>query len=95
MPALLKEMRGQLQRMNGETISRLQFKVYDLDDFNEFVEFAKGGSRELKIYGTDKSVVYDPMKRIGITISKLGASRAISLGAYAFAYNKSIDRMKS
>ncbi len=49
--------------MNGETISRLQFKVYDLDDFNEFVEFAKGGSRELKIYGTDKSVVYDPMKR--------------------------------
>ena len=93
MPALLKEMRGQLQRMNGETISRLQFKVYDLDDFNEFVEFAKGGSRELKIYGTDKSVVYDPMKRIGITISKLGASRAISLGAYAFALQQ-IDRQE-
>ena len=93
MPALLKEMRGQLQSMNGETISRLQFKVYDLDDFNEFVEFAKGGSRELKIYGTDKSVVYDPMKRIGITISKLGASRAISLGAYAFALQQ-IDRQE-
>ena len=93
MPALLKEMRGQLQRMNGETISQLQFKVYDLDDFNEFVEFAKGGSRELKIYGTDKSVVYDPMKRIGITISKLGASRAISLGAYAFALQQ-IDRQE-
>ena len=86
-------MRGQLQRMNGETISRLQFKVYDLDDFNEFVEFAKGGSRELKIYGTDKSVGYDPMKRIGITISKLGASRAISLGAYAFALQQ-IDRQE-
>jgi len=33
------------------------------------------------------------MKRIGITISKLGASRAISLGAYAFALQQ-IDRQE-
>ncbi len=93
MPSLLREMRGELQRMNGETLSRLQFKVYDLDNFNEFVEFAKGGSRELQVHGTDKSVIYDPVKRIGITISKLGASRAISLGAYAFALQQ-IDTQK-
>lgn len=88
MPSLLKEMRGQLRRMNGEILPRLQFQVYDLDNTEEFIEFAKGGSRELKIHGSEKSVIYDPMKRIGIAISKLGASRAIALGAYAFALNE-------
>ena len=31
---------------------------------------------------------YDPQKRIGIMRSKIGASAAISLGAYAFALSK-------
>jgi hypothetical protein len=33
----------------------------------------------------DREVVYDPQKRIGVMRSTLGASKAISLGAYAFA----------
>ena len=28
---------------------------------------------------------YDPQKRIGVMISKIGASKAISVGAYDFA----------
>jgi hypothetical protein len=39
----------------------------------------------MKVYGSDRTVDYDPMKRIGVVISKLGASKAISVGAYAFA----------
>ena len=31
---------------------------------------------------------YDPQKRIGVMISKLGASKAISVGAYAFALSQ-------
>ena len=60
-------------------------KVYDLDDDAEFEAFARGGMRPLKVYGSDRYVAYDPQKRIGVAISKLGASRAISVGAYAFA----------
>ena len=62
-------------------------KVYDLDDEAEFAEFARGESRSIKVYGSDREVVYDPQKRIGVMISKIGASTAISLGAYAFALN--------
>ena len=65
--------------------------VYDLDDPAEFAAFAKGDSRKIKVYGFDDEVVYDPQKRIGIAISKLGASRAISVGAYTFALNQ-LDR---
>ena len=38
-------------------------------------------------------VEYDPQKRIGVAISKLGASKAISTGAYTFALNQ-LDKIK-
>lgn len=88
MPALLRQMRGELHTLDGQTLNRVQMKVYDLDDESQFDAFAKGDSRSLKVYGTDRSVIYDPQKRIGVATSKIGASRAISLGAYAFALNK-------
>ena len=85
MPALLRELRSELHTLGGETVGRGQMKVYDLDDDAEFEAFARGGMRPLKVYGSDRYVAYDPQKRIGVAISKLGASRAISVGAYAFA----------
>ena len=88
MPSLLKELRGQLKSLKGETLSRVQMKVFDLDNEEEFADFAKGESRPLKVYGSERTVVYDPMKRIGVTISKIGASHAISIGAYAFALSQ-------
>ena len=88
MPALLKELRSQMHSISGEEFDRVQMKVYDLDNDEEFEQFARGASRELKVYGTDKTVTYDPQKRIGVMISKIGASKAISLGAYAFALNE-------
>ena len=85
MPALLEEMRGTVRTLSGDTLQRVQMKVYNLDDEAEFAEFAKGEARELKIYGTEKTVTYDPQKRVGIVIDKIGTSTAISVGAYDFA----------
>lgn len=69
----------------GEELNRVQMKVYNLDDPAEFDQFARGEARSLKVYGSDREVVYDPQKRVGVMRSKIGASKAISLGAYAFA----------
>ena len=88
MPSLLNELRSKMHQLNGNELNRVQMKVYDLDDETEFREFAKGAQRPLKVYGTDRYVAYDPQKRIGVTISKLGASQAISVGAYAFALSQ-------
>ena len=93
MPALLKELRSQMQSISGERFDRVQMKVYDLDRDEEFEQFARGASRELKVYGTDKSITYDPQKRIGVMISTIGASKAISLGAYAYALNE-VDKLQ-
>lgn len=88
MPALLREMRGKIHTMSGDEINRVQMKVYDLDDDTQFASFAQGESREINIYGSTDKVVYDPQKRIGVMTSRIGANRAISLGAYAFALHQ-------
>ncbi|MBR5138737.1 MAG: ROK family protein [Alistipes sp.] len=88
MPALLKELRSQMHSIDGEAFDRVQMKIFDLNDEAEFEQFAKGASRDLPVYGTDKVVTYDPMKRIGVMITNIGASTAISLGAYAYALNE-------
>ena len=85
MPSLLEALRGTVRTLSGDTLAKLQMKVYNLDDEAEFAAFAKGDARELKVYGSDKTVTYDPQKRIGVMISRIGASKAISVGAYDFA----------
>ena len=90
MPSLLKVMRSKIHTIGGEEVGRVQMNVYDLDDEKEFALFAKGQKKALKVYGTDEKVDYDPEKRIGVCVSTIGATRAISLGAAAYALN-SID----
>ena len=84
-PALLKEMRSTISTISGDTIKRLPLEVFDLDSEEEFKRFATGESRELKVYGSDDTVIYDPMKRTGIAVTEIGASKAISIGAYTYA----------
>ena len=85
MPALLDEMRGTIATMSGDTLNRVQMKVYNLDDEAEFKEFAGSNSHKIKVYGSDREVEYNTEKRIGVTISDIGASQAVSLGAYLYA----------
>jgi len=88
MPALLGALRGKMHTISGDELNRVQMKVYDLDDDAQFAEFARGDARKIKVYGSDEEVIYDPQKRIGVAISKMGASKAISVGAYTFALDQ-------
>lgn len=88
MPSLVRELRSKMKTISGGELNRVQMKVYDLDNEDEFVEFARGEQRQLRVYGTNRYVTYDPQKRIGVVISKIGASRAISVGAYTFALSR-------
>ena len=88
MPALLEEMRSKLRTLDGDEVNLVQMKVYDLENADEFALFAKGETKKVKVYGEERYVDYDCQKRVGIAISKLGASKAVSVGAYAFALSE-------
>lgn len=94
MPALLKEMRSKLHTLSGEEVGLTQSRVFDLENPDEFKVFANGEVKAIKVYGEDFHVNYDSMKRTGVAISKQGASKAVSVGAYAFALSE-LDRREA
>jgi glucokinase len=85
MPSLMNELNGNIRKLNGESFPRLEMTAYNLVVENDLNLFLKGSSTFVNVLGSDKKVNYNSEKRIGIAISKLGTSKAIALGAYAFA----------
>lgn len=88
MPKVIEEMNGQLIRYNGESVQRLEVFAYNLENPNCYADFIKNDEIEVAIPRSDKKVFYSPIKKIGIGISKLGTSNAVSIGAHAFADEK-------
>jgi len=88
MPSLMNELNGTIGKLNGETFSRLQMKAYNLDDELEMANFLVRNGERVNVPGSTRIVNYESAKRIGVVVSKLGASKAIALGAYAFALHQ-------
>ena len=88
MPALIAEMNSQIHNTDGVPFPKLVQKVYNLEDSQQLQQFVTGGVKEVKVYGSDKTIISNYDKRIGVCISKLGTSNAVAIGAYAFALNK-------
>lgn len=85
---LVDEMNSNLTTMVGTALDRMEIKAFNLEDEGEFQRFYEGDTREIKVPFSSNRIKYDPMKRIGVGISRLGTSRAVSIGAYAFALSK-------
>ncbi len=85
VPALLEEMNGYLKTLAGQQMNRLVAKVYDLEEPGSLERFLVGQAKDVAVPGKNRMIRYDPHKRIGIGLSRLGTSEAVSVGAYAFA----------
>jgi glucokinase len=72
----------------GSPHNRLSYRLFDLTQNDHILEFARGSKKTIKIPGSGKEIEYDAMPRTGVTLSKLGTSRSIMLGAYDFAISK-------
>jgi glucokinase len=91
LPALVAEMNGQFETPAGP-IMRLEMKAFNLEDPAEREPFVQGERREVTVPGSKRKVIYDPLERIGVGLSRLGTSKAVSLGAYAFALSALDER---
>jgi glucokinase len=85
---VVNEMNNPLLNMNGEPAQRLEMKAYNLEDEKELDEFLRGEKKVIPIPGTNKTITYDPLKRTGVGISRLGTSKAVAIGAYAYALSQ-------
>lgn len=85
IPSLVNEMNAQIGTFKGDSFPRQQMKSYDLTDEAGRAEFMKNKSVMVKVPQSDKEVLYNKEKQVGVIVSSIGASKAIALGAYAFA----------
>ena len=88
LPAMIREMKRSISTFAGLNFKCLQSEVYNLMDDTDRSLFFKNKNSNVKIPFTERYVAYDCSKKIGIIISDLGASKAIALGAYAYALSR-------
>ena len=85
---ILSQLNGEIYTLEGKPMPRLEMKAFNLENEKELESFIHCETKEINIPFTEKKMIYDPTKRLGIGITKLGTSKAVSIGAYAFALNK-------
>lgn len=88
LPVMVKEMNDTRKMINGSIFPRLQMRVYNLEDESEKSDFLKNESRTVIVPKSNLSATYHSVKKTGVMVSKLGTSKAVSLGAYNFALNE-------
>jgi glucokinase len=84
----MAELNGTIASYAGGTTGRLIQHAYDLGDPPQRREFLRGEARDIAVPHSSRTVVTDPRKRVGVGVSRLGAGRAVGVGAYAFALNR-------
>ncbi len=85
---IVDEMNRPFMIPGGRELPRLETKAFNLEDEAAREAFIRGEVRDLAIPGSEKKVSYDPLQRTGVGISRLGTSRAVGIGAYAFALDR-------
>jgi glucokinase len=88
LPTLVAELNGTFKAPDGSSFQRLASTAFNLEDPDQTTMFLKGESRTIIVPGSTKQIAYDPLRRIGVGISRLGTSEAIAIGAYAYALRK-------
>jgi len=87
LQALVDEMNSKLTTFSHQQISRTELLVCNLETENGLKKFITSSSGKIKVPFSRDLQDYDPVKKIGVGISKLGTSQATSIGAYVYALN--------
>jgi len=88
LPKLVTEMNHPFDTTSGHPLERLEVKAFNLENPADLDKFLQPATRAIRIPFSNRNLVFDPNKKIGVGISRLGTSRAVSIGAYAFALHK-------
>lgn len=85
---LVEEMNHPFDTMSGKPLDRMEVVAYNLEDEKDLSLFLQASAIEIPVPFSGNTVLFDPNKRAGVGISRLGTSKAVSIGAYAFALSK-------
>ncbi|WP_205528247.1 ROK family protein [Flavobacterium psychrotrophum] len=85
IPTIVEHLNGHIENLKGDKIPRLVSKVYSMEDEASYNDFLNWESHVVKVPFSDKEISYHTEKKLIVGLSRLGTSRAVCLGAYAYA----------
>lgn len=85
---MVNQMNKKYKTMAGSFLGHLEIEVFNLNSKEDLKRFIEGNPREITVPFSNRKTKYDPLKRVGVGISKLGTMRAVSIGAYTFALSR-------
>ncbi|MBU1368794.1 MAG: ROK family protein [Bacteroidetes bacterium] len=90
MPRLVELLNKPFVDLNGKAFPRMEIDAFNLQNETDIVKFTEKSGQMIRVPFSEKKVWYDPAKKTGIGISRLGTTSAVAVGAYAYA----IDQLK-
>ncbi len=88
LPKLVEEMNKAFDTYTGPPIERLEINAFNLEDDAGLKGFLENSSTTVAVPFSSKKALYDPIKKTGVGVTRLGTSLAVSIGAYAFALHR-------
>jgi glucokinase len=88
LPVVVSELNSNYTALFGKQFRRLSSAAFNLEDPAQLEKFLNGEVREISVPGSNQTVRYDTLQRVGVGMSRLGTSEAIAIGAYSFALRK-------
>ncbi|MFO7613742.1 MAG: ROK family protein [Bacteroidales bacterium] len=82
---LVDEMNASYQSLSGHSFPRLEITALNLENPDELAMFLENKTLEIKVPFSERTVFYNPTRYVGVGVTRLGTSKAVSVGAYAFA----------
>ncbi|MBN2615710.1 MAG: ROK family protein [Bacteroidales bacterium] len=85
LPAAVERMNGSFVKADGNLLARMEMHAFNWEDEKCRKDFLKDDSVQLQVPNSNLTQVYYPKKKVAVGISKLGTSKAVAVGAYAYA----------
>jgi glucokinase len=85
MQRMVDEMNANYHALDGHSLPRMEITALNLENEKELEVFLENKSREIDVPFSTRKVIYNPTRYIGVGVTRLGTSKAVSVGAYAFA----------
>lgn len=88
MRRLVGEMNAAFSTPDGATVQRFESRAYDLEDSVERAALLATQVSEVAVSGTSRTVLYWPLKQVGVGVTRLGTASAVAVGAYTLALSR-------
>ncbi len=85
---LVRHMNQPFMNQQGKLVDRMEIRAFSLESEEGLKGFLRKTGSMVKVPFSEQEVWYDPEKKTGVGVSRLGTSSAVAIGAYAFALQK-------